>query len=275
MNESLISVCIPTYNNIVYLKKTLDSVVSQKNVNIEIVISDDSTTDDVKNLVEKYQSRYSNIIYFRNIPALGAPNNWNESISRSKGDYIKIMHHDEWFVDNLALYKYLEVINGKFKTIAFCSSYLLRGDKKQLILASDLELIKIRKRPTDLLFKNSFGSPSSLFISRKDLIEFDNNLTWLVDVEYYVRLLSNGFSFEYITAPLYCSVLDSHNITNECLFNTELQLEEYAYLYKKYLLKNNFFMKIYFVRIIYKILLTTYPKDKKILLLRLIKRCFK
>ena len=113
MSSDLISVCIPTYNQTKFLKKTIDSVIAQKDVLVEIIISDDSTTYEVSDLIEEYINKYSFIKYFINNPSKGSPENWNYVISKATGNFIKIMHHDEWFINEFALNKFLKCWKNK------------------------------------------------------------------------------------------------------------------------------------------------------------------
>jgi glycosyltransferase involved in cell wall biosynthesis len=73
--KPVISICIPTYNREQLIGDCLDSVVSQINDNnlslIEIIISDNASTDNTKKIVETYQQKYSNISYYRNDSNLG------------------------------------------------------------------------------------------------------------------------------------------------------------------------------------------------------------
>ena len=93
-----ISICIPTFNQTFYLKKLLDSILIQTFTNFEIIISDDSSTDDVYDLISSYRHFFiDKITYVRNAKSLGPPTNWNNSISLAKGKWIKIMHHDDCF----------------------------------------------------------------------------------------------------------------------------------------------------------------------------------
>ena len=65
----LLSICIPTYNRSQYLKKTIDSIIDQeefKSENVEIVISDNCSTDDTEIVCKKYTEQYENIKYFKN-----------------------------------------------------------------------------------------------------------------------------------------------------------------------------------------------------------------
>ncbi|HWY12001.1 MAG TPA: glycosyltransferase, partial [Bacteroidia bacterium] len=49
-----VSICIPTYMQIIYLQKTLDSILKQDYTNFELVVTDDSPDESVKNLLDKY-----------------------------------------------------------------------------------------------------------------------------------------------------------------------------------------------------------------------------
>lgn len=77
-NKLLLSICIPTYNREKYLKECLDSIINQEWFNeneIEIVISDNASTDNTTNLVKTYQEKYKNIVYHRNEKNLGSAKN--------------------------------------------------------------------------------------------------------------------------------------------------------------------------------------------------------
>lgn len=82
----LLSICIPTYNRAEYLKKTIDSIINQKDFDerIEIVISDNCSTDNTENLCMEYTSKFSNIKYFRNDDNI-ADRNFPLVINRAKG----------------------------------------------------------------------------------------------------------------------------------------------------------------------------------------------
>lgn len=65
--KPLLSICIPTYNRAQYLSQCLEAIVSQDGFEeIEVVISDNHSTDDTENIGKKYQNKYTNIHYFRN-----------------------------------------------------------------------------------------------------------------------------------------------------------------------------------------------------------------
>lgn len=67
MNKPLLSICIPTYNRAEYLEKSLDSLVNQESFSqIEVVISDNCSTDGTQILCERFCKEHANIHYYRN-----------------------------------------------------------------------------------------------------------------------------------------------------------------------------------------------------------------
>jgi glycosyltransferase involved in cell wall biosynthesis len=273
MNDVEISICVPTYNQTKYLIKTLESVFSQQNVNFEVIISDDSTTDDVFKLVSSYQSTY-NIVYTRNNPSLGAPKNWNFAMSLSKGNYIKIMHHDEWFSSPMSLYTlYLHASKNKFNLVCSSSISIIRGTETKFF-ANEHDIEKINLEPTLLLLGNKIGGPSSIMFHKDLLQNFDANLIWLVDIEFYIRLINSGAKLSYIHEELYVSVISDHNITNECLYNSELNIKEYSYVFRLHIRRLSLVKQLKYFSYVLRILRIHNKTNIFILILRFFKRCY-
>lgn len=87
MKKPWVSICIPTYNRAPQLKCTLQSLVSQPaflDGRVEIVISDNASSDNTEALCQEYAARYENILYFRN-PQNVADANYPLVLSRANG----------------------------------------------------------------------------------------------------------------------------------------------------------------------------------------------
>jgi len=61
-----LSICIPTYNRAAFLGEALDSVIRQATDEVEIVVSDNASTDNTEALVREYQARFPRIRYHKN-----------------------------------------------------------------------------------------------------------------------------------------------------------------------------------------------------------------
>ncbi|KFN39672.1 hypothetical protein KN63_01755 [Smithella sp. F21] len=96
----LVSVCIPAYNAEKTIEKTLDSIICQDYENIEVIVSDNHSTDNTAKIVKQYE-RY-NVQYFMNpihpenlINSSSVVSNFNYVISLAKGKFIAIYHADD------------------------------------------------------------------------------------------------------------------------------------------------------------------------------------
>jgi glycosyltransferase involved in cell wall biosynthesis len=234
MGQPKVSICIPTYKQLNYLRKTLDSVVIQDQPDLEIIVTDDTPDDSVKKLIDTYDFK-GNLKYYKNSTALGSPENWNECIRKASGKYIKIMHHDDWFYSPTSLRTYVEALeNAPTAGFAFSlvNSYNEKLDEYSQHKVTEEFLSAVKADPTVLFFGNLIGPPSAV-IFKKDLnLSFDKNLKWVVDIDFYIQCLLKT-SFVFINEVLISSVNNAvHSVTNDCI-NKEVEVFEYTYLYHK------------------------------------------
>ena len=93
INSPLISVILPTYNGEKYLAETLESVLNQTYKNLEIIITDDCSTDRTVEIVKSYNDE--RIKLYVNEKNLGIANNTNKALSLATGEFIMMQDHDD------------------------------------------------------------------------------------------------------------------------------------------------------------------------------------
>ena len=97
-NSRKISVCIPAYNRPELLTSLLDSILSQKYTNYEIVICEDASPmrEQIRNIVDVYKIKWPGIFhYYENKKNLGYDGNIRNLITKSSGDYCFFMGNDD------------------------------------------------------------------------------------------------------------------------------------------------------------------------------------
>ena len=231
-----VSICIPAYNQVKYLKRTIDSVLNQTYSDYEIIITDDSPTNIVFELMQEYEST-GKIQYFKNKIPLGSPENWNEAIRLSNGEYVKIMHHDDYFADENALYEFVKMLDENPNANFAFSATIVIDIKKELTrihCPTSRQIESLKKNPYVLFFGNFIGPPSSVIHRRNSLLTYDLNLKWVVDFDFYIRNLAINNFFVFINKPLINNISgDSHNVTLRCENVKSVEIKEYLYLFNK------------------------------------------
>jgi len=227
----LISICIPAFNESMKLERCIKSVLIQTYSNFEIIITDDSDNGEIEQMICNYYSGESRIKYFKNKVSLGTPRNWNFSIEKASGYYIKILHHDDWFVNDSCLQKFVEkAIPFKNLPYLFFSSYYDCGKKRKKKKFSGFIFNKIKKNHSILLFYNFIGAPSTVFFRKKDFISFDNSTKWYVDVIFYKTFLKiKGSKCIYISEELVNIGISVNQVTNVLSNMTKFNEAIYAF----------------------------------------------
>ena len=158
-----ISICIPAYKHVDYLKRLLDSIAIQTFKDFEVIITDDSPGNEVEQFCLQYQSLLP-IKYIKNNTSLGSPGNWNACISNASGQWIKIMHDDDWFACPESLKHFAgAAFQGKNSQFIFSAFTEIDEQKetKQVAIINKIYLALLRNSPLTLFKKNfiAIGKP--------------------------------------------------------------------------------------------------------------------
>ena len=202
-----VSICLPVYNGEDYLKFAIESALGQSFGDFELLIADDCSTDRSSEIAQEYAGKDKRIVYWRNASNKGLFGNYNESMFRASGEYIKPYAQDDMFEPTM-----LEEMLAKFKqhpdvTLIACARKIVDPDNNLLKVQSEFAEDKIiageeivRTGLTTL--SNGIGEPSTVMFPRKYLGEgFDTSLHHLGDMEYWFRLALHG-KFCYMTKVL-------------------------------------------------------------------------
>ena len=252
----LVSILIPTYNQIHYLRQALDSALNQSYRNTEIIICDDSTTDDVQKLIEQYMSKTNKIKYFNNGGTSGdwGISNMEKCFEKSSGVYINYLFHDDVFNSN----KIDKMVNYFLydDTISLVTSYRKLINENNEFLNDTIRTVQqfphdIRLTGEEagriLLFSlnNYIGEPTTAMF-RRSAVNFTLNsydkyeMHCLVDAALWLNLLRQG-NMVYISEPLSKFRIHSSQNSNDGTLAFWFPIEYFKLIISSY--ENNVFIQ--------------------------------
>lgn len=96
----LISIGMGVYNGEHFIREAIDSLLTQDYENFELIISDNSSTDNTQQICLEYVARDKRIHYYRNGVNIGAIRNFNNIFKMSHGEYFMWQAHDDYRAPN-------------------------------------------------------------------------------------------------------------------------------------------------------------------------------
>jgi abequosyltransferase len=126
----LLTIAVPTYNRAAYLDLCLSQVCSQLTAYeelIEVLVSNNCSTDATDEVVHKYIARGCPITYLKNTENIGPDRNFEQCYRKAKGKYLLIMGDDDVLL-NGAIDKLLPILAGDDYGIIFLNSYGFTND---------------------------------------------------------------------------------------------------------------------------------------------------
>ncbi len=151
-NKIEVSVAVITYNMENYIEPLLESILKQKvNFSYEIVIDDDNSPDNTREILLKYKDKFPNIIKLslRNNNVAGSRNMFGV-MNQCRGEYIAILEGDDWWEDeNKLQYQYDFLQNNPQYIGMTCNSWCDHGEKPEYS-----QLMRNRKNTKIFSFKD-------------------------------------------------------------------------------------------------------------------------
>jgi len=126
MPKPILSISIPTYNRAEYLdmnlKQLSNELISVSHVEIEIIVSDNSSTDNTEQVVQKFIKEGLSVRYYRNSENLGWGKNFFQCFNLSTGKYVLLLGDDDFLYDGVLSKIVNNLMSGEYG-IVFLKPY--------------------------------------------------------------------------------------------------------------------------------------------------------
>jgi glycosyltransferase involved in cell wall biosynthesis len=124
-----VSVIIPNYNHAVYLKRRIDSVLNQTCRDFELIILDDASTDNSRDIIESYRSHPSIAHVVYNDVNGGSPfKQWEKGLNLARGEWVWIAESDD-YAEHTFLEKMLAEVDQRPNVgIVYCDSHIVQNN---------------------------------------------------------------------------------------------------------------------------------------------------
>jgi len=199
-----VSISIPTYKGANFIAETIESVLSQEYQDFEILVFDDASPDETRDIVLSIKD--DRISYFRNDSNLGPEGNWNLGLKKAKGLYYKLLPHDD-LLSRGALGRQVKVLeDDEAESIAlvFGGRDVIGPDSRKIMSRSPFgdksKLLKSRTLINRCIASgtNIIGEPGN-GLNRTALLKkvthYDARYPYTVDLNFWFRLLKHGDAY--------------------------------------------------------------------------------
>ena len=249
-----ISVIIPAFNAEMFIADAIRSVLAQEySSKTEIIVIDDNSSDNTKEIVRELSNNYSQIILLSNERTKGPSGARNTGLLKATGDYIAFLDADDlWLpnhlkegIDFFDKYKNVDVVFYNFKIRDYDTRRQL-GDwfskrsfwKDIKVKPLDDNYYLIKDNIFSALLNESFIHLQSMIIRKKVVTEnlFDERINHSEDRDFCIKLYLNSkatFAFKNIITGIYYR--RSQSLTSNSTQNSLVTLLDHIKLFTEYL----------------------------------------
>jgi len=194
--DSLVSVVLPTYNGVRYLRDSIESCLNQTHRNLELLVVDDGSTADVRGVVSRFAD--ARLRYLRHDRNQGIAAGLNTGFRNSRGEYLTWTSDDNRYAGD-AIETLLRFLR-KYPEVSFVYADCLLVDDRGNPFGPGI----LRMKPArELAVANCIGA---CFLYRRSVYEaigaYDAEAFLVEDYDYWIRV-SARFRMQRLARPLY------------------------------------------------------------------------
>jgi len=248
-----VSIIIPVYNGANLLPRAISSVINQTFKDWELIIVDDGSTDNSKEIISEYTAKDSRIKYYWEPNSGGPARPKNTGFKYVRGEYVAYLDQDdEWLPEKLdkQLAVFAKYPNQKIGLVS-CGANVINEEGKTLMT---IHAVEKEREFSDLLIADYIFSNSSVILPYtviKAIGDRDESIGmgYYEDWDMWVRVMSGGYIFKFIEDPLINYMIHINNASKNT--NKLKRAEQNVVFYNKHreLYKDNHIEHIILTRI--------------------------
>lgn len=258
MKKIKFSIIVPAYNTYCYIDRCLKSILKQNFKNLEIIVIDDGSTDNLKKQVNNLKKSYKNFIRFYRTKHRGVSNARNLGLKKSRGEYIVFVDSDDYL--NYDIFNYInnfkedtDCFITQFRTYDLASNNFIDIEQDSILSVENIN----KRKHEDVLnefYRTRTITPVWRFIVKSKIakkINFTKNIIF-EDEEWSSKILIKAQTFHLIDEPCYVYVKRENSITSTLNENAYISLMKVCYnLLKIAEQQKDEFKRIFLMRKIY------------------------
>lgn len=188
-----VSICIPTYNGSKFIKETLESVLSQDYQNMEIIINDDCSSDNTVDIVKSIND--SRIRLYQNDKNHGLVGNWNETVSKATGEFVKLMCQDDLLCEKALSNQVRLLKENPSASLSIGNTYVIDASSKVIMnrkrFKEDILIEGKKYAMKSFRGRNIYAEPPNILYRTENfykLGQYDKELTYTPDWDFGAKL---------------------------------------------------------------------------------------
>jgi len=236
-----VSVIIPAYNVEKYISKCLESVIHQTFTDIEIIVINDYSTDNTKNIICYYISKDKRIILLNNEQNRGASYSRNRGLDIANGDYIMFVDSDDYLDINAVDELYNESFKYDLDILYFDGKNTFENEKLKIKLdkypwernmpeqnvMNGLNMLQIFEKKKKIRISVVTSIYKKHFLDDNKL-RFFEGITY-EDVLFYLQSITLAKKTKYLPKILYYAYVRENSVTTN--LNINLAIKSHIILY--------------------------------------------
>ena len=204
---STVSAIMPSYNHAEYIAEAIESVLNQSFADLELIIIDDASKDNSKEIIRFYQEKDNRVRTIFHTENEGIAKTLNEGIEQAKGKFIAIIPSDDIWCAN-KLQKQLDILDKNEDLIVWSDGLIIdgQGHSEGKLLHQMIRHSQKKKRSGSILpclLCGNYIWITSIIFKKANIsnIRFDEDLKYLNDHKFLVDLAKH-YEYHFISEPL-------------------------------------------------------------------------